>query len=211
MPIRRFLFWVGKIFGGKKKFRLAIYGLPNAGKTSLANRISMQWTGRRIGRVSQIPHETRSLNQVKEVTIRVEGKEFTIDLIDVPGISHKNDLFDRHYKMFLSKMSKKKAKQRVSEAILGVKKAVVLLDYIDTALLVMDSSEDPYDPTNFLILGALKAKKVPVIIVANKIDLPMANPASIRETYDDYPVVELSAKKDKSIDTLYKAIAAHHK
>lgn len=211
MPIRRFLKWVNRIFGRKKKFRLAIYGLPNAGKTSLANKISLEWTGKKLGNVSAIPHETRHLSQMKEITIKVDHKEITIDLIDVPGISYQNDLQDKHYKTFLKKMSRKEAKKRVTEAIKGVTSAVKLLEYIDTALLVFDSTKDSLDPINSLILGALESKNIPIIIVANKTDLKKSDTKSIREIYSEYPIVELSALKDENLDPLYQAIAKHHK
>lgn len=211
MPIRRFLKWVGRIFGRKKKFRLAIYGSPNAGKTSLANRISLEWTGKEMGTVSDIPHETRFVKRIKEINIIVGDKEITIDLFDVPGISYKKDLTDQHYKTFLKHMSEAEATQRVREAIRGVKSAVKILDLVDTALLVMDSADDPYNPVNTLILGALESRNIPVIIVANKTDLAEADAKLIKTVYTDYPIVELSTKKDKTLEPLYEAIAKHHK
>ncbi|MFH0860323.1 MAG: Era-like GTP-binding protein [Candidatus Altiarchaeota archaeon] len=211
MPLRRFLRWVNRIFGRKKSFRLAIYGIPNAGKTSLANRISLEWTGKELGKVSDLPHETRRIKQIKEVKIKVKGKEITIDLIDVPGISHKRDLMGKHFQSFLKHMSNEEANLRVREAIDGVKMAVKLLDHIDVALLVFDSTEDPLDPVNSLILGALESKSIPAILVANKADLPDADARTIREVYSEYPVVELSALQDRNFDKLYEAIAEHHK
>ena len=50
--------WIRKIFK-KKRARIGLYGPPNAGKTTLANRILKDWsTGDAIGTVSPIPHET---------------------------------------------------------------------------------------------------------------------------------------------------------
>jgi len=46
-------------FFKKKRTRIGIYGPPNAGKTTLANRIARDWTGDAVGPVSEIPHETR--------------------------------------------------------------------------------------------------------------------------------------------------------
>ena len=48
-----------KNFFKKKRARIGIYGPPNAGKTTLANRIIRDWTGDAMGSVSPIPHETR--------------------------------------------------------------------------------------------------------------------------------------------------------
>jgi len=45
MDFGRFFGWIYNIFGLKKEVRLGIYGEVNAGKTTLANRISLDWTG----------------------------------------------------------------------------------------------------------------------------------------------------------------------
>ena len=211
MPVKRFLRWARSIFGKKKKFRLGIYGLPNTGKTSIANRICVEWTGRKLGKVSNLPHETRAIKEIREVTFRVDGKEIIIDLIDIPGISHRKDLLESHYKTFLKHMSKKEARSRVHEAIQGVKVAVKSLDYVDAALVVMDAAQNPYNPINAVILGALESRNVPIVIVVNKTDLKKANPKLVKEVYSDYTIVNLSCLKDESIENLYKAIARHHK
>ena len=43
------------LFKNKKEIKLGFYGPPNAGKTSLANRICKDFTGEEIGNVSKIP------------------------------------------------------------------------------------------------------------------------------------------------------------
>ena len=53
------------LFGKKKHIKLGLYGPPNAGKTTLANRICQDWLGEEMGTVSNIPHETREI-QIKE-------------------------------------------------------------------------------------------------------------------------------------------------
>ena len=53
------------MFKNKKEIKLGFYGPPNAGKTSLANRICKDFTGEEIGSVSKVPHETRTV-QFKE-------------------------------------------------------------------------------------------------------------------------------------------------
>ena len=50
--------WLGGLFG-KKHARIGIYGPPNAGKTTLANRIARDFTGETVGSASPVPHETR--------------------------------------------------------------------------------------------------------------------------------------------------------
>ena len=59
---------LNKIFG-KKIAKIGIYGPPNVGKTTLANRIVNDWTGDLMGKVSEIPHETRQATWKKDVHI----------------------------------------------------------------------------------------------------------------------------------------------
>ena len=46
------------LFKGKKRIRLGIYGPPNGGKTTLANKTCQDWLGEDMGSVSPIAHET---------------------------------------------------------------------------------------------------------------------------------------------------------
>lgn len=73
MPFKKFIRWFRNIFKRKKVIRLGFYGPPNVGKTTLANKISMDWAGEPIGKVSEIPHETRTV-QKKERIIIWHGK-----------------------------------------------------------------------------------------------------------------------------------------
>ena len=54
----RFSKMIHKVFG-KNHAKIGIYGPPNVGKTTLANRILRDWTGDIMGSVSEVPHETR--------------------------------------------------------------------------------------------------------------------------------------------------------
>ena len=49
------------IFKKKKHVKLGLYGPPNAGKTTLANKICQDWLGEEMSAVSKIPHETREI------------------------------------------------------------------------------------------------------------------------------------------------------
>ncbi len=59
----------GGIFSNKKHIRLGLYGPPNAGKSTLANRITKDWLGEEMSSVSRIPHETREIHQKEKVLI----------------------------------------------------------------------------------------------------------------------------------------------
>jgi len=62
-------FW-NKIFRGKKQIKLGLYGPPNGGKTTLANRICEDWLGEKMGSVSNVAHETREVKIKEAVTIK---------------------------------------------------------------------------------------------------------------------------------------------
>ncbi len=194
---------ISKMFKKKQSLILGIYGPPNAGKTTLANRISLDFSGVEVGTVSPIPHETRKATIVRQVNIRFNGKGVNVDLVDMPGIASKVDYRDfmRHG------LSEEEAVERAKEATRGVIEAIQWLDNIDLALTVFDATKVPFDQVNLVILGNLKAKRIPTILVANKIDLPEARPELIKESFPGYKVVCVSALKGDNMEELYKVIA----
>src|SRR6056297_2085812 len=100
--------------------RIGIYGPPNAGKTTLANRIARDWTGDAVGPESQIPHETRRARRKENVEIERNGKSVSIDIVDTPGVATKVD-----YKEFLEHdMEEDDAVRRSREATEGVAEAM---------------------------------------------------------------------------------------
>ncbi|MEM4554911.1 MAG: Era-like GTP-binding protein [Candidatus Anstonellaceae archaeon] len=200
--IKRLLNWLKKIFGVKKNLTLGIYGSPNVGKTTLANRICVELAGEPIGTISPIPHETRVVQQKDKIMLKIDGFSITMNVLDMPGIAVKVD-----YRDFLEYgLSKEEAQKRAREATRGVVEAVRHLDKVDAALLMVDSTEDPYTQVNITILGNMEARKIPIIVVANKIDLPGANVARVKEAFSGYDVVEISAKTGENLKTLYKEI-----
>ncbi len=188
-----------KVFQKKKEIKLGIYGPPNAGKTTLANRISLDFLGEELGKVSNIPHETREIQMKEHIVMERKGKRLIINLIDTPGIATKIDFED-----FLKyKMKPKEAKKRAKEATKGVIEAIKWLDKMDVVLAVMDSTKDPYTQVNITILGNLEARNIPTIIVANKIDMKKSNVDRIRTAFPKYEVVPVSAKTGKGMSKLY--------
>ncbi len=191
-----------RIFRRKKSFKLGIYGPPNVGKTSIANKISVDWIGEEVGVVSNVPHETREIQIKEHVIMEKDGKKLEINLIDTPGISTKVD-----YEEFLKyKIKAKEAKKRAMEATKGIIEAIKWLDDMDVVLAVMDSTKDPYTQVNITILGNLEVRKIPVIIVANKTDLKRSKVKRVEAAFPQYKVVGVSAKKGKGFDELYDAI-----
>jgi len=193
---------LSSLFGKKKNVSLGLYGAPNAGKTTLANKICMDWVGEPLGTVSEIPHETRVVQKKEKVEMKYDGRKLSMNLLDMPGISTKVD-----YKEFTKHGIKKdEAQIRAKEATKGIIEAIKWLENVDAALVVMDSTEDPYTQVNITILGNLEARKIPVILVANKTDLAKSNKKSIEEAFPQYKVVPISAKDGDNIDHLYKEI-----
>src|SRR3989344_1244022 len=160
-----------QLFQKKKSVKVGLYGPPNAGKTTLANKICKDWLGEEMGAVSSIPHETRKINIKEKRTVKSVGKELTFNLVDTPGIATKIDFED-----FVKKgMKSAQAKQRAKEATMGVIEAIKWLDNMDVVVVVLDAGENPYSQVNITMVGNLVARKIPVVIAANKMDLRKAN------------------------------------
>ncbi|MDP1695890.1 MAG: Era-like GTP-binding protein [archaeon] len=194
--------FLGKIFGRKNNIKLGFYGPPNAGKTSLANRICKDWTGEEIGLVSKIPHETRTVQFKEKVEIKHKGKEMTFKMVDTPGIATKID-----YEDFLKFGLKKKiAKKRAKEATQGIIESIRWLDDMDAVVVVLDATENPYSQVNLTIIGNLIARKIPILVVANKIDLKKANIEQFSSTFPEYDIVGISAKEGTNMEEFYDAI-----
>jgi len=192
-----------RFFRRKNKLRIGIYGPPNAGKTTLANRILLDWVGDVMGPVSEVPHETRRARLREGVKIEVDGRIITIDIVDTPGLATKIDFHD-----FLRYgLSEEEAKRRAKEATEGVIEAIKWLDDLDGIILVMDSTEDPFTQVNITIVGNIEARKLPLVIAANKIDLPNASPARIKSAFPQHTVIPISALKGLNMDTFYRILA----
>ncbi len=198
--IKKFLQNYLWFFGSRKDFKLGLYGPPNSGKTTLANKICKDWLGEEMGEASPIPHETREVNIKEQITIKSQdGKELQFNLVDTPGIATKID-----YEDFLKKgMSVTKAKKRAKEATKGVIESIRWLDDVDTVLVVLDSTQDPYSQVNVTIIGNLAARNIPVMVVANKTDLKKASLRKIQAAFPQYEIIGVSAKYGKNMQNLY--------
>ena len=189
----------------KKTAKIGIYGPPNAGKTTLANRIIRDWTGDAMGAVSNVPHETRRARRREGVTIESNGSKVTLDIVDTPGLATKID-----FQEFMAHgLEEEEAKRRAKEATEGIIEAVKWLEDLDGVILVMDATEDPFTQVNVTVIGNMEARKLPLLIAANKIDLPESSPARIRSAFPQHPLIPISALDGQNIDALYEEIADH--
>jgi GTP-binding protein Era len=221
------------LFFQKVTAKIGIYGPPNAGKTTLANRIVHTFVDENedIGIPTEIPHETRRAVRREGVLIDLKSKsvqnpyhtaipdssvtstteqkpregksKLKLDIVDTPGLATKIDFHD----FMAFGLEEKEAKKRAKEATEGVIEAIKWLDDIDGVLLLMDATEDPYTQTNIVIIGNLEARSIPVIVVANKMDLAEAAPQRIADAFPQHTVIPISALKGENMDELYKEMA----
>lgn len=193
---------VSAIFRKKKDLRIGIYGPVNAGKTTLANRICLDWLGEELGKVSNIPHETREIQMKEKVKMEQDGKSVTFNLIDTPGIATKIDFED----FVKHGLKKRTAKQRAKEATKGVIESIKWLDDMDMVMVVLDSTKDPLTQVNLTILGNLDARDIPFVLVANKVDRKASKAPRVRNAFPKYSVVGISAKTGFNVKELYSSI-----
>ena len=187
----------------RKQVKLGLYGPPNGGKTTLANRICEDWLGEEMGSVSNIAHETREIQVKEEVTIKnKKGNELKFNLVDTPGIATKID-----YEDFLKLgMKEKEAKERAKEATKGIIDSIKWLDDMDVVIVVLDATIDPYSQVNITIIGNLEARKIPVLIVANKVDLKKSDIKKVQAAFPQYQVIGISAKYGKHVEEFYEKL-----
>ncbi len=93
--IKRFKVSFSKMFNKlfkKKGACIGIYGPPNAGKTTLSNRILKDWVGsdETMGSVSHIAHETRHAKRKNGVTIETNGHTISLILLTLPGLQQRS-------------------------------------------------------------------------------------------------------------------------
>ncbi len=190
-------------FSKKSHIKLGLYGPPNGGKSTLANKICQDWLGEEMSTVSHIAHETREIKIKEQVNIKnKKGKELTFSLVDTPGISTKID-----YEEFIRKGLKKvEAKKRAKEATKGVIDSIKWLDDMDSVVVVLDATKDPYSQVNITIIGNLQARSIPVLIAANKVDLKKSSIDAVKAAFPQYEVVGISAKYGKNIEEFYEQL-----
>jgi len=207
--------------------KIGIYGPPNAGKTTLTNRIIHTFVDENedVGTATEVPHETRRAVRRAGVTIDLKTKslenpnpdlnseskekpkrgkaKLKLDVVDTPGLATKIDFHE-----FLAYgLEEDEAKRRAKEATEGVIEAIKWLDDIDGIVLLMDSTEDPYTQTNIIIIGNMEARGIPIIIAANKVDLVDASPQRIANAFPQHSVIPISALKGENMLDLYEEMA----
>jgi len=77
---------------------------------------------------------------------------------------------------------------------------------MDSVVVVLDATQDPFSQVNVTIIGNLAARKIPVLIVANKVDLKKAKIKNVKAAFPQYEVVGISAKYGKNVDEFYEKL-----
>ena len=195
---------LARIFARSRKSQLTIgiLGAPNAGKTTLANRISSECgNGTPLGVVSPVPHETRDVVALEHCNISDQSGSLDLTVVDTPGIATSVD-----YREFQTYgLSRQESIDRAKEATRGVIKAIQSLDKLDAAIVVVDAARAPFDQINWTVLGNLEARNIPLIIAANKTDLPEADITLVEATFQS-EIIPISAKEGTGMNELYGSI-----
>lgn len=192
------------LFSSSTPQRIGIYGPANAGKTTLANRITRDWTGDAVGSESHVPHETRRVRGKKGITIERNGNSVTLDVFDTPGVETKVD-----YETFVDHgMDNDDAKRRSREATEGIAEAMRWLrEDMDGVLYVLDSTKDPFTQVNTMLTGIIESQDLPALILANKVDLDESNINAIEDAFPQHTVMPMSALEGDNMDDVYDEIA----
>jgi GTP-binding protein len=178
----------GEDLGRREGFRLAILGKPNAGKSSLANRL----LGERRMLVSDVAGTTVD---AIEAEFTYGGQSYL--LVDTAGL-------------------RRAAKQKDGTEVLGGFKTREAVRKADLVLLVIDGTVGPTHQDARLIEMCLEHHKA-LIVVANKTDLGKKQHENFRDWFRekvdsefrffaDVPVVFTSALNGTGLDDLFARI-----
>lgn len=172
----------------KQVFRsgmVALVGPPNAGKSTLLNRLS----GQKIAIVTPKPQTTR--NRILAI---INGDNYQIILLDTPGLHKARDMMNREM-------------VRVAMGSLAEADVVIfLVDGASFSLRELEKRKNEYQQY-------LAQLKVPVLLTLNKIDLIQPDQLlPILAWYDQlYPfavMMPVSALGGEGVDTLLTEVAA---
>lgn len=167
--------------------RIAVVGRPNAGKSSLVNRVL--GTERLV--VSDVPGTTRD---AVDSPCRVGGKDYV--LVDTAGI-------------------RRKGKTKAAVEKFSVIRALKAVSGCDVALILLDASEGITDQ-DLHIAGYAFDRRCACIVVANKWDLMAGGDRAVREFEKDLryragflgfaPFITVSAKTGRNMSRIFKTV-----
>ena len=107
-------------------------------------------------------------------------------------------------------IEKEEAIKRAREATEGVAEAMHWLrEDIDGVIYMLDATQDPLQQVNIMLVGIIESRKLPVLIVANKNDLPDASAARIKSVFPQHPVISISGLEGNNVDELYEKMTSY--
>jgi len=74
---------------------------------------------------------------------------------------------------------------------------------------VLDAAQDPFTQVNTMLIGIIESQDLPVLILANKIDLEEASVQRIRNAYPQHDTVKVSALEGNNMNEVYDKIAEY--
>jgi small GTP-binding protein len=191
------------LFSNHAPATVGLYGPPNAGKTTLANRIAADWADVTVGEASDVPHETQRAQRADGVEIEGDDGTVTIDVVDTPGVATEVD----HADFREHGLSEADAQERARGATRGIGESMRVLREVGGAIYVLDATVDPRAQVNDMLLGIADDQGLPLVLVANKLDHADADVEAVADAFSDREVVPVSGLTGENADALYSAIA----
>ena len=192
------------LFSTQAPETIGLYGPPNAGKTTLANRIASDWADVTVGDASEVPHETQRAQRADGIEIDHDEGSVTISVVDTPGVATEVD----HAAFFDHGLSDDDAQARARGATQGIGESMrVLREEVGGVIYVLDSTQDPQAQVNGMLLGIAENQGLPVVLVANKVDHADADADAVVDAFPHHDVVPVSGLTGENTDALYAAIA----
>jgi hypothetical protein len=188
------------LFSASSPARLGIYGPPNAGKTTLANRISRDWGDGTGGGTSHVPHETRGARVNEGVVIERNGGSVRLDVVDTPGVTTSVDR-----DAFLDAgFDETAADNRAREATRGISESMRRLrEDVDGVVYVLDAATDPREQVNDILVRIVEGQQLPMVVLANKLDRDDADVERVERAFPEYDVVPFSALEGDNVEEVY--------
>jgi signal recognition particle receptor subunit beta len=84
-----------------------------------------------------------------------------------------------------------------------------LREDVEGVIYVLDATEDPFTQVNTMLIGIIESRDLPVLILANKIDLEDANIQRIANAFPQHETIPLSALEGDNMDEVYDNIAEY--